>query len=46
MDHRNATETKAAEQYLLGEMTEIQRADFEEHFFTCPECIKRSEEKS
>ena len=38
MDHNNATETKAAEQYLLGEMTENQRAEFEDHFFTCPEC--------
>jgi anti-sigma factor RsiW len=40
MDHNDATETKAVEQYLLGEMTESQRADFEEHFFTCPECAE------
>ncbi len=40
MDHSYATETKAAEQYLLGEMTESQRTDFEEHFFMCPDCAE------
>jgi len=30
----------AAEQYLLGELSEELRADFEEHFMSCAECAR------
>ena len=38
MEHSEATESMAAERYLLGEMTPEDRDAFEEHFFGCPEC--------
>jgi hypothetical protein len=38
MEHSEALRIKAAEQYLLGELTGALRDDYEEHFFTCPEC--------
>lgn len=38
MDHREAHSTKAAERYLLGEMSEPERYDFESHYFECDEC--------
>lgn len=38
MDHRQAQSTKAAERYLLGEMSEPERFDFESHYFECEEC--------
>ena len=38
MEHAEATESMAAERYLLGEMTPEDRDAFEEHFFGCPEC--------
>jgi Putative zinc-finger len=38
MDHRQAQSTKATERYLLGEMTEPERFDFESHYFECEEC--------
>ena len=38
MEHAEATETMAAERYLLGEMTPEDRDAFEEHYFGCPEC--------
>jgi hypothetical protein len=38
MDHAHATGTGAAERYVLGEMTEEERARYEEHYFDCPEC--------
>jgi Putative zinc-finger len=40
MDHDYAIETHAAEQYLLGELTEPAREEFEEHYFTCQECAE------
>ncbi|MCM3879190.1 MAG: zf-HC2 domain-containing protein, partial [Vicinamibacterales bacterium] len=30
----------ASERYLLGEMSEIERYAFEEHFFSCSECAE------
>ena len=36
--HRDAVDTLAAERYLLGEMSEAERHEFEAHFFTCDEC--------
>lgn len=38
MNHSDAVRLKAAEQYLLGEMGESLREEFEEHFMECPEC--------
>lgn len=38
MDHQQATQLMAVEQYLLNELPPELRDDFEEHFFGCPEC--------
>jgi hypothetical protein len=38
MDHAEATRKFAAEQYVLGEMTAAEQAEFEQHFFECVEC--------
>jgi hypothetical protein len=38
MDHSEAIQRRATERYLLGELTPDQREQFEEHFFSCPEC--------
>ena len=40
MDHLQAVNTLAAERYLLEEMTDPQRDEFEGHFFTCRECAE------
>ena len=40
MEHVEATETMAAERYVLGEMTPEDRDAFEEHFFGCVECAE------
>jgi hypothetical protein len=38
MEHQQALTTKASERYLLGEMSEPERFDFEAHYFDCPDC--------
>ena len=38
MEHSEAIELRAAERYLLGELTAEQRDQFEDHFFGCLEC--------
>jgi hypothetical protein len=38
MEHQTAVKEKAAERYLLGEMSDAERDGFEEHFFGCAEC--------
>jgi hypothetical protein len=38
MDHETAIQLQAAERYVLDEFSPEQRADFEEHFFSCPGC--------
>lgn len=38
MDHVEAFRTRAAESYILDELTDEKRAEFEEHFFGCNEC--------
>ena len=38
MDHHNAVASKASERYLLGEMSEPERFDFEAHYFDCAIC--------
>jgi hypothetical protein len=40
MDHSQAIASKAAEQYLLGELKGKLRDQFEEHFMSCPECAR------
>lgn len=38
MDHQEAIRIKAAERYVLGELGGELREQYEEHYFTCPEC--------
>ena len=38
MDHHNAVESRASERYLLGEMSEPERFEFEAHYFDCAVC--------
>lgn len=38
MTHDVAIATQAAERYLLEEMSELERHEFEEHYFECEEC--------
>ena len=38
MDHKLATDSMAAERYLLGELNSDERKDFETHAFDCDEC--------
>ena len=38
MQHHQALANKASERYLLGEMSEPERFDFEAHYFDCPAC--------
>jgi hypothetical protein len=40
MDHRQWLEQHAAERYVLGELAEPERDEFEEHFFSCVECAE------
>ncbi len=38
MDHSSAINNYTAERYLLGELNEVDRDAYEEHFFCCPDC--------
>lgn len=38
MDHKEAVQLQAAEKYVLGELTQVLRDEYEEHFFDCAEC--------
>lgn len=40
MDHSEAIRLMAAEKYLLGELKDEARDQFEEHFFECQECAQ------
>jgi len=40
MDHQEAVERGAAERYVLGDLPEAERDQFEEHFFECAECAR------
>ena len=40
MTHDEAVQSLAAERYLLDEMSELERHQFEEHFFACHECAE------
>lgn len=38
MEHTEAVDTGAAERYALGQMSDDERDQYEEHFFDCPDC--------
>jgi hypothetical protein len=38
MDHNEAIQLQAAVKYVLGELSRVQRDDYEEHYFDCAEC--------
>jgi Putative zinc-finger len=38
MDHIEALRLQAAEKYVLGDLPQLLRDEFEEHFFECQEC--------
>jgi len=38
MEHKEAVRLNAAEKYLMGEMPEAQREEYEEHYFDCAVC--------
>ena len=38
MEHKEAIRIHAVDRYLLGELTAVERQEFEEHFFSCGEC--------
>ena len=40
MTHQQATDGMASERYLLDEMSEVERFEFEAHYFDCAECAE------
>src|SRR5260370_30372598 len=38
MDHNEAIQLQAAVKYVLGELSLVQRDEYEEHYFDCAEC--------
>jgi Putative zinc-finger len=38
MDHNQAIQLQAAVKYVLGELSQVQREEYEEHYFDCAEC--------
>src|SRR5262245_40816949 len=40
MDHQHIQEHNLADRYVLGRLSLAERAQFEEHFVDCPECIQ------
>ncbi len=38
MQHHEAVAGRAVDRYLLGEMSEAEQTEFEEHYFGCPAC--------
>jgi len=40
VNHDEAVAAMAAERYVLGELQDAEREQFEEHFFGCPECAQ------
>jgi Putative zinc-finger len=43
MDHIEAVQRQAADRYLLGELSETEIREFEEHYFACPDCATELE---
>jgi len=40
MDHSDSLRMQAVERYFLGDLPPGERAEFEEHFFECPDCAQ------
>lgn len=40
MDHQQAMNANILDRYLLGELPAAERAEFEEHYFSCAECAE------
>lgn len=40
MEHSEAGKNFVVERYILGELNETQRDEFENHYFDCPECAE------
>ena len=40
MNHKEAIELQAAVKYVLGELSPVQRDQYEDHYIDCPECAK------
>src|SRR5262249_34461086 len=40
MTHQQAVDGMASERYLLDEMSEVERFEFEAHYFDCAECAE------
>ena len=40
MTHADAISGQCCEKYLLGELIEAEHAEFEQHYFSCPECLE------
>ena len=40
LDHNEALRQQAAEKYVLGELSQPLRDEFEAHFFECQECAR------
>ena len=40
MTHQEAVDSLATERYLLGEMSDVDREAFEEHYFSCDACAQ------
>src|SRR6266478_19064 len=38
MDHNQALQLQAAVKYVLGELSQVQRDEYEDHYFDCAEC--------
>lgn len=38
MNHNEAVQLQAAAKYVLGELSQVQREEYEEHYFDCGEC--------
>src|SRR5712692_4586036 len=38
MDHNEAIRLQAGVMYVLGELSQVQREEYEEHYFDCAEC--------
>jgi hypothetical protein len=40
MNHNEAIKLQAAVKYVLGELSQVQRDEYEDHYIDCPECAK------
>jgi hypothetical protein len=40
MNHNEAKDLQAAAKYVLGELSPVQRDEYEDHYIDCPECAK------